>query len=146
MSLSLIKTNLQTDLAAITGVARAYADLPKDGPASADLPAFLMSRRDPFLTVELLTNSSLLYTWHFDLLFLYKGMGQDTPEAWDDGLEPFPARLLGALYGDLTLDGACMDVDVSGFSFGVISYGTGQYVGFQCQLDVKEEVTTTFDL
>ncbi len=145
MSLALIKAALVTHAKAVSGITRVYDDEPSVAPTNADCPAAVILRQDPFLVVSTPVNDQVRYDWQFDIWFLYKPVGVDTPDAWDAGLEPFPALLIAELMGHLTLDSNCTDLDVEPhINVGLIQYGAGTYFGFHFNLVVHEDVTTTF--
>lgn len=146
MSLTNVKNRLQDDFAAITGVTRAYDDLPNVATQSPDLPAVIMARRDPFITARGDTLGTIEYEYHFDILFLYKAIGTETVEAWDSGIEVFPQRFVEKLCADIT--GAATWLtwnkdDESHFTFGIIEYRSGKYFGFRWDLDISERIETT---
>lgn len=145
MSLANIKTELTENLSAISGVRRVFDDAPNVVPAEADCPCIVIDRAKPFLSVECETNGSIRYTWHFSIKFLYQVIGVGTAEQWSDDIEPYPALVLNALWGDMTLESAAvMFNDAMNFDVGIVEYRGGLYFGFECNLDVVELVDTTF--
>ncbi len=145
MSLDTIKTQLNTNFHAITGVVEAYEDQPNLNPAAADCPAVVWARRDPFLTWSSPFCGTIRYTWHFDVLFLYKPFALGTQAEIDAALEPFPARFVAKFVGALTLSGNTIaSVGIANqVHVGVVPYNAGQYWGFTFEMDVSEDVNTT---
>lgn len=143
MSLANIKSRLATNLT-VSGVKRVYTDLPEVAPIEADCPAVLMDRQDNFLTCEAWTNDTVKYSWQFRILFLLKPAGTGTIDEWDDAIEPYPARIVTALWGDMTLNGyATMPQGNNNFDIGIIEYKGVRYFGFETTHTVVEQITTT---
>lgn len=144
MSLATIKDQLYTNLRSISGVQRVYPDLPDLAIAGADCPAIVLNRRDPFLTVTCPYNDTVEYVWHFVILFVLKPTGLGTISEWDDGIEPYPARLIAQIASDLTLGGYAKIAEFSGdVRVGIFELNNTRYFGFEWNLDVVEQVTTS---
>lgn len=150
MTLTLVKNRLQDDFAAITGVTKAYDDLPQMSPFTPDLPAVIMARRKPFIVPRGIAADRIRYTYQFDILFLYKAIGQDTIDAWDSGIEPYPQRFYEKLCADILGGGVWTlwnkDDGSASFDFGIIEYAGGRYFGFRWSLDIWDEINTTMSV
>ena len=143
MSLAAIKSRLSTVLA-VTGVTRVYSDLPEVAPIEADCPAVLMDRQDTFLTCSAWTNDTIKYDWNFRILFLLKPIGDGMFNEWDDAIEAFPARIITALWADMTMSGAdTMPDDTNNFEIGIIDYKGVKYFGFEMTYTAVEQITTS---
>lgn len=152
MSINSIRARLVTDLGAITGVTKVYHDVPNVFPAPADMPCFILDMRDPMVTTRSETNSSVDYTWHFGLTFVFKPEGLGNPDENFSSLEDFIKLTVDKLYANFTGGGTWArinkDDNTLTFSGGVLTLdnapeSTGRVWGFIGTLDVTEEVTTT---
>lgn len=152
MSIEAIRTRLVSDLGTINGVATVYKDEPVIFPTSADMPAFILSMRDPMVTVQSRTNSSVEYMWHFDLVFLLKPEGLGTVDENMSALEDFIKLTIDTLYanfsGGNTWSVINKDTGTLDFSGGIITRanapeGTARVWGWTGILDVTEFVETT---
>lgn len=145
MSLTLIKGQIATNLAGVSGVSRVFSSPPSVSPANADCPAIVLERQDPFLEVQAHSNGDLLFTWKWHILFLLMPAGESVQDEIDVALEPYPARIIAALYADQKLSGkAGWLLDPQPFSVGMLSYLAQNYYGFAVEYNVVERVTTTF--
>lgn len=130
----------------VAGVTRVYDDYPNVVPSSADLPAIIIGRQDPCLEAAPHTNDQMGYLWRFEVLLLFRSLGQETVEQWDSGIEPLFKRMIDAVASRLTLNQTAILARPGGtFHVGVVSYKNAQYWGFRWNLDVLELVTTTFN-
>lgn len=144
MSLTVIKTQLYTLEAAVTGVNRAYLDLPDLAPSPPDLPAILNARGEPPLEISNISAGVVRYDWNFNILFLLKVAGMGTIEEWDDDIEPFPRRLIEKFLSSFTLDGNVVDQRLRATArIGVnITYLDTTYFGFVLPWTVTEDIVT----
>lgn len=152
MSINAIRARLGTTLAAVTGISKVYTDIPNNAPAQPDMPCYILNMRDPMVTTQSRTNSSVDFTWHFDLTLLYKSEGLGNPDENMSGLEDFIKLTIDALYGDFTGAGAWdllnKDTGTLQFGGGVLTLegaaeGTNRAWGFSGTLDITEYVTVT---
>jgi hypothetical protein len=151
MSISLIRTRLASDLGAVAGIKRVYADVPNNTPEAPDMPCYILNMRDPMVTTRSRTNSTVDFTWHFDLTLLYKPEGLGNPDENMTGLENYIALTVDALYGSFsgggTWDLINKDEGSLQFTGGVLTL-EGQVEGarawgFSGTLDVTEFVDVT---
>jgi len=151
MSIDAIRTRLVTDLGAITGVSKVYKDTPDLFPENADMPCFVLSMRDPMVTAQSMTNSSVDYTWAFDLTFMYKPEGLGNVAENLSALEDFIKLTVDKLFANFTGAGTwkMINKDTGGlqFSGGILTRpnapdNQGRVWGFTATLDVTEEIST----
>ncbi len=109
MSLDNITTQLQLVEESVQGIMRAYKDMPKLAPQPPDLPAIVNWHGTPFPGFNFVSVAEIYYQWNFDIMLLFKVIGQGTFEEWDAEIEPYPARIVSALLSHLTLNGNCTD-------------------------------------
>ena len=152
MSINAIRARLVTDLGAITGITKVYHDIPNVAPAPPDLPCFVLDMRDPMVTTRSMTNSTVDYTWHFDLTLLFKPEGLGNPDENFSSLEDFIKLTIDKLYANFTGAGTWTlinkDTNTLEFTGGLMSItnapdGANRFWGFVGTLDITEEVTTT---
>jgi hypothetical protein len=153
MPISEIRTRLGNDLQAINGVVGVFYDEPDVFPAPADMPAFVLSMREPMLTAQAHNNTHVDYTWHFDLTLLYKPEGLGNPAENLSGLENLIKLTIDKLFanasGGDTWIALNKDDGTLEFSGGILTRGnapdaTNRVWGFTCTLDITEFVETTF--
>ena len=145
MSLTLIKAQLATNLATITGITRVYSNTPEIAPTEADCPAVIMEKGTPFLTALAEANQLILYTWNFDIKFLMIPTGLGIKEEWDSALEPYFKRFVDKFWGDIKLSGNAQDiVENMDFDSPIVEYLGTTYVGFSIKFGVREKIVTTF--
>jgi hypothetical protein len=144
MTLSAIQEQLQTELAAVAGVKTVYRNRPDVAPAAADCPAILLDRRAPFLTLSRPAVGVVRYRWHFKIRFLHSPLGLDTELAREAAVESFPLLCVSQLFSSTTLagkaSGLAPDMELK---MGEISFGVCHYFGFDLDLDVYEDLSTT---
>lgn len=151
MSISAVRARLQRQLEQVDGVMRVYTDEPNTAPAAADCPAFLLSFANPACDARSETNSSIEYTWHFDLKFLYKPVGLGNTDENMSALEDYIKLLVDNMAANITGAGTWQDWNKDtgslNFAVGVLEItGTETpkaFWGFTCRLDITESVLTT---
>lgn len=152
MSIDAIRARLVTDLGAITGVQKVFKDEPNVAPAQADCPCFVLSYRNPACVATSETNSSIEYTWQFDVMFLYKPEGLGNTDANMSALEDFIKLFVDKMSANITGGGTWRDwnkdTNTLAFRAGIIERANAsantRYYGWQCDLDITESVATTF--
>lgn len=154
MSINAIRARLGTTLGAISGISRVYTDLPNTMPANPDMPCFILNMREPMVTVQSRTNSSVEYNWHFDLTCLVKSEGLGNPDENFSALEDFIKLTVDALFADFTGAGAwtLLNKDAGGvtaleFTGGILGQAeqaaeSNRAWGFSGTLDVMENIST----
>ena len=151
MSINAIRSELQTTLAAISGVSKCYADEPNLSPDAADLPAFVLSYATPACDARSDTNSSIEYVWHFNVKFLYKPMGLGNVDENMSAVEDFVKLFVDAMAGNIAGGGVWRDWNKDtgnlSFSIGLVETFAGEsakyYWGYTVTLDISEIVLTT---
>ena len=152
MSIATIRSQLSIILGGVQGVARVYADEPNMMASPPDLPCFIFSFREPALSAQSLTNSSVDYTWHFNLTFLYKPEGLGNPDENMSSLEAFIKLTIDKLFANFTGAGTWtqLNKDTGGLEFTAglivrVNAATEQnrYWGWTATLDISESVATT---
>lgn len=152
MSIDAVRTRLVTDLGAISGVSKVFKEDPDIFPSPADMPCIILSMRDPMVTATGETNSSIEYTWHFDVTFLYKAEGLGNTAENLSGLEDFIKLFVDKMCANITGGGTWQNwnkdsntMDISG---GILNRpnaqeNQGRVWGWSCPLDITESVATT---
>jgi len=151
MSIDAIRRRLVSDLEGVAGVARVYKDAPDIAPAGADCPAFLLNWREPACIARSATNSSVEYTWQFDIKFLYapEGVGrvEDNLGALEDFVKLFVDQMYSNFGGGGTWTLLNKDDGTMQFEIGIVTYHSGaaehRYWGYGVTLNITEYVTTT---
>lgn len=145
MSLDAIKTQLKTVEAGIEGVTIVFEDRPAEAPVSLNFPCIINDYiPQNFLTVTDAAFGTVTYNWHFQVKFILCAWGENEMDVWDSSIEGYPALTVGALYGALTLNGACDTLDIEGnFQIGMVKYHDQSYFGFIVPLVVRQRVNTT---
>lgn len=150
MSITTIRTQLQTNLGAITGITSAFYPAPSTSPAALELPCFIIEKGKPLLSVTAETMGDMVrYTWHFTVKFLFKELGNDTYDQWMLNVEPFYKRTIDALMADVKLHQTTAGLVFSprekpiDFTEGVVEYLGAQYWGFETSFDFWEKINTT---
>lgn len=152
MSINAIRARLVTDLGAITGVTKVFHDEPDIFPSPPDMPCFILSMRDPMVTATGDTNSSIAYTWHFDLTFIFKpaelGNVAENMSALEDFIKLTVDKMSANITGGGTWQNWNKDSDTLDFSGGILTRpnapeNQGRVWGWTCALDITESVTTT---
>ena len=150
MSITAIRAQLQTNLGQITGISTAFYPAPSASPAALELPCIIIEKGKPLLSVTAETMGDMVrYTWHFNIKFIFKELGNDTYDQWMLGMEPFYKRMINALMGDVKLHQSSSGLVFSPrekpieFSEGVVEYLGAQYWGFETSFDFWEKVNTT---
>lgn len=152
MSIAAIRTRLEADLKTINSVVKVFKNEPNIAPANADCPCFVLSYRDPACFARSDTNSSIEYTWQFDVMFLYKPEGLGNLDENMSALETYIKLFVDKLSANVTGGGAWRDWNKD---TGTLTFTTGiltregasapsRYYGWQCDLDITESVSTTF--
>ena len=144
MSLTLIKAALEAQEATIAGVKAAYTALPRVGPQPPDLPAIINMPAQPFLTLNFVSIAEAYYQWNFDIMLLYKTVGEETVQDWDAGLEPWPVLFITKMFSSLTLGGKCTDQNWRGQPKIIWNYPylSDIYVAWQFPWVIEELVST----
>ena len=151
MSIDAIRSELQTTLAGISGVSKCYKDEPNISPDNADLPAFVISYAQPACDARSATNSSIEYTWHFNIRFLYKPVGLGNIDANMSAVEDYVKLFVDAMSANITGGGVWQDWNKDtgnlAFTVGLVETFAGEqskfYWGYTVNLDITEIVTTT---
>ena len=144
MSLDAIKTQLVVQENTVSGIKLVYANRPDVDPTEADMPCIINDYAKPFLQVFSPMNGQCGYAWRFQVKFLWSALGLGQPSEWDANIEPYPARLVAALFATLTLTGAAFNLELGDFDgFVPVVYGSSVYYGFSVPVTVREFVTTT---
>ncbi len=150
MSITTIRTQLQSNLSAITGVTTAFYPAPNNAPAKLELPCIIIEKSKPFCSVTAETMGDMVrYTWHFTIKFLFNELGNDTYDQWMLNVEPFYQRFVNALMGDVKLHQSSSGLVFSprekpiDFTEGVVDYLGSQYWGFETSFDFWEKINTT---
>ena len=149
MSITAIRAQLQTNLAAMTGLTAAYYPAPAEAPAASELPFIIIEKAKPFLSVTAETMGDMVrYTWHFNLKFCFTEVGLDTYDQWMVGIEPFYKRVVDILMGDIKLHQDSSSLVFSpnqkpiDFDEGMVNYLGTEYYGFEIKVDFWEKVNT----
>lgn len=152
MSINAIRARLVTDLGAISGVTKVFHDEPNTQVSPADCPAFVLAFRDPACIAQSVTNSSIEYTWNFDLTFLYKPEGLGNVDENMSAVEDYIKLTIDKLAANITGGGTWRDwnkdTGTLTFNVGILSRPNAageqnRYFGFMCELDITESVDTT---
>lgn len=151
MSIALMRARLAQQLEDISGVRRVYQDEPDIAPASADCPAFVLSMREPFCTAQSAVNSSIDYTWHFDVTFLYTAAGLGSVSETLPALEAYVKKFVDSMAANISGAGTWQDWNKDtatlDFTLGILTRQNAsaetRYFGFTTTLDITEFVATT---
>ena len=151
MSIDAIREKLVTTLGAISGVSKVYKDEPNVSASAPDLPAFVLSYAQPACDARSATNSSIEYTWHFNLRFLYKPEGLGNIDENMSAVEDYVKLFVDAMSANITGGGVWQDWNKDtgnlAFTVGLVETFAGEqskfYWGYTVNLDITEIVMTT---
>jgi hypothetical protein len=149
MSLSAIKTNLNTQIAAVSGVTTAWRDaLGTDGPRTPkneECPLTVIESDDPTFDAAPVANGITQYTWHLIITIFSKPVTVDTHATRVQSVEDIPAGIRARLAANNSLGGTAKSVRfTSSGKLGYFEKFGGTFYGGQVKIDVFENVTETY--
>lgn len=147
MAIDTIRTRLQTDFAAMTGITRAFKDEPDLIPSAADCPCVMIAWQDPACEVRGDAGGSLEYNWRFSILVLVTPLGLGTTEERHSNAEEYVKKLMDTMSADTAGGGRWRDWNKdsgSQFYIGNIEYKGQNYYGVRWDFTISEQVDTTF--
>ncbi len=141
MSLDTLRTQLAMYLAGIPGIKGVDAYPAQTAPSAADLPRLMIDEQTPFVRAAVAAVDTVRITYGFIIHYLHVPLGLGTlPDREQAGAVMLQAALEQIL-ASLALGGASAGLagPIEG-EWGIITVGSGKYVGFSLKASYSEEV------
>ncbi len=143
--MALVFPQLRAVIAGATGIKRVYCagetgqyalpDAINETPAALIYPANLVDHQQIPSAVQ-----KHRYTVHLQIL---GGSGADIESRSITAL-PFIDNVLAALAAHVQLNGTCTSCRLLSWRFGTLVYGWTEFLGYDCEIEVEENLTTSF--